>query len=238
MEWRVEENGKLRASISQVPLRLAYAITVHKSQGMSMDAAFVDLSRAFEYGQGYVALSRVRTLDGLTLFGFNERALEVHPSVRVKDRDFHHASDAAEEAFGAMSAAEIQELQKNFVTALGGTWIADAKPNPQVSNGLSARLRETLEAVRGAQNLEEAADERGLTIGTVVKHLEELAELGQLVRTDVGHLLSEAVAQEIYAALDATETTRLAPVFNALQGAHSFESIRLARLMRAQEASQ
>ena len=49
MEWQMEEQGKVKASVSQIPLRLAYAMTVHKSQGMSMDAAIMDLSRAFEY---------------------------------------------------------------------------------------------------------------------------------------------------------------------------------------------
>ena len=74
------------ARISQIPLRLAWAITVHKSQGMSLDAAVIDLSQAFEFGQGYVALSRVRSLAGLFLEGFNERALELHPKVAAADR--------------------------------------------------------------------------------------------------------------------------------------------------------
>ena len=77
--WKIDEAGKERASITQVPLRLAWAMTVHKSQGMSLDAAVIDLARAFEYGQGYVALSRLRTLAGLHLLGLNERALRVHP---------------------------------------------------------------------------------------------------------------------------------------------------------------
>jgi ATP-dependent DNA helicase PIF1 len=94
-KWKIDENGKECASITQVPLRLAWAMTVHKSQGMSLDAAVIDLSRAFEYGQGYVALSRLRSLAGLHLLGLNERALLVHPIAVEKDAEFRAASEVA-----------------------------------------------------------------------------------------------------------------------------------------------
>jgi len=112
-KWKIEENGRERASITQVPLRLAWAMTVHKSQGMSLDAAVIDLSRAFEYGQGYVALSRLRALSGLHLLGLNERALRVHPLAVEKDAEFRAASDAAPRP----DAAAVAEKQRDFVAA-------------------------------------------------------------------------------------------------------------------------
>ncbi len=122
MDWSVEENGKIKAKITQVPLRLAWAITVHKSQGMSMDAAVMDLSSVFEYGQGYVALSRVRRLDGLYLLGINDKALEVHPQILEQDIIFTRESEEASKTFGSLSADEIKRMHKNFVLALGGKW--------------------------------------------------------------------------------------------------------------------
>lgn len=120
MDWTVEENGKIRAQITQIPLRLAWAMTVHKSQGMSLDAAVMDLSQVFEFGQGYVALSRVRRLSGLYLLGINEHALKVHPEILAKDIDFKNKSLDAEKVFTKLSKTELKKLHDNFVVACGG----------------------------------------------------------------------------------------------------------------------
>jgi ATP-dependent DNA helicase PIF1 len=66
----------------QIPLRVAYAITIHKSQGASIDSAIVDIGKnTFEYGQAYVALSRVRSLEGLHIFALDVSRIRTHPRV-------------------------------------------------------------------------------------------------------------------------------------------------------------
>lgn len=79
--WALVEDDRKRAEVSQLPLRLAWAITIHKSQGMSLDAAEIDLSKSFTPGMGYVALSRVRSLRGIYLSGVNGMALQLHPDI-------------------------------------------------------------------------------------------------------------------------------------------------------------
>lgn len=119
VDWKYEENGSVLASISQVPLKLAWAITVHKSQGMTLDAAEMDLSDAFEPGMGYVALSRVRALSGLNLLGLNDIALQVHPEILQKDSVFQQLSQKATEELALLNddQRDFQQsatLQKRF----------------------------------------------------------------------------------------------------------------------------
>lgn len=234
VEWNIQDGGRVLARVAQVPLRLAWAITVHKSQGMSLDKAHMDLSAAFEYGQGYVAISRVRTLKGLSLSGLNERALEVHPDIKIKDIHFRSLSDAAREKFGSLERSELAELHSNFIKAIGG------KPGA----GRAARKKkeriDTLSATRDLAvqglSLREIAKERGMTVGTILNHLEQLKERNIIVPArDLSHFERNpdrfAEMEKAFSKVFAkTKELKLSPVRQLLDDSFSFDELRLARL--------
>jgi ATP-dependent DNA helicase PIF1 len=116
--WDLEEDGKVRASVRQMPLKLAWAITVHKSQGMTLDAAEIDLSRAFDRGMGYVALSRVKQLENISLLGLNELALQVSPRIKALDAQFWEQSAETEAylaEFAVAGSGGLARAQEEFL---------------------------------------------------------------------------------------------------------------------------
>jgi len=92
--WEMRDGEKKIASLTQLPLRLAWAITIHKSQGMTLDGAHIDLGSAFVPGMGYVALSRVKTLKSLTLGGLNRTALTMHEEAYELDEQLRKKSSS------------------------------------------------------------------------------------------------------------------------------------------------
>jgi len=99
-EWKLKNDmDKVVAKVTQIPLRLAWALTIHKSQGMTLDSAEIDLSKTFEVGQGYVALSRIKSIKGLKLLGLNEVALQVDSTILKIDDRIKNASKRAEKLF-------------------------------------------------------------------------------------------------------------------------------------------
>ncbi|MCK5211860.1 AAA family ATPase [Candidatus Parcubacteria bacterium] len=113
--WKIKEDDIDLAWIRQIPLRLAWAITVHKSQGMSLDEAIIDLGNTFEYGMGYVALSRVRSLSGVCLLGLNKLAVRVNPEIVELDKVFIRQSKEVKVELDAMGKKEIKRQQKEFM---------------------------------------------------------------------------------------------------------------------------
>lgn len=227
MSWSIEEEGKIKAEISQLPLRLAWAITVHKSQGMSLDAMEVDLSKSFVKGMGYVALSRVRTLSGMKLLGFNTLSLEVDPGVLEFDEELKEISDTAVVELRNMSLDERGKVQKEFLSRIA--------PLEKEKKEVKKSAREiTRDMLAEGLELSDIADARGVKQDTIVAHIEELIAEG--VDLDIEHLKKEFAYKELDTIIDAfdeCDTTTLSPVYNYLtkkKKKPTYLKLRIARL--------
>jgi len=176
--WVIEEEGKIKAEITQYPLRLAWAITVHKSQGMSLDAAEVDLSRSFEPGMGYVALSRIRSLAGLSLLGLNETALKVNEEVLEYDQHFAEVSEAQAEELRHLHPSTVKEQQQTWINKIApmSTDGMGRKIKKQKEKKLST-VEETKQLIEAGKSLKEIINLRKLTPGTILGHCEEIKNL-------------------------------------------------------------
>ena len=121
-DWILEDDkGNIKANVEQIPLRLAWALTIHKSQGMTLDAAEIDLSKTFEVGQGYVALSRIRSIEGLRLMGLNDVALMVDELVLGIDSEMKKQSRLNSLKARNIDKKELKEISANFILENGGT---------------------------------------------------------------------------------------------------------------------
>jgi hypothetical protein len=232
--WMIEEDGKPKATILQYPLRLAWAITVHKSQGMSLDAIEVDLSKSFEKGMGYVALSRVRSLEGLTLLGLNDLAVQVRGEVLDFDQELKKISNKHLAEMYALSDAEKKEKQKKFLEKIR----PDRTASGRIKKIKISTYDETRKYLEAGMNINEIANMKGTKVGTVLDHLEKLLEEDN--HLDIRGLEAEIPAskfRKIYRAFNDiygdNRELRLTPVMKVLEkeGGHfTFEDLRLVRL--------
>ncbi len=224
--WKIEEDGRVKAQITQYPLRHAWGITVHKSQGMSLDAVEVDLSKAFEPGMGYVALSRVRSLDGLTILGLNDIALQVHEEVLEFDEQLKKDSEKSKEAI-FKNKKKLAEDQKDFLD-----WaVPKSKTNLKIPpHEITAGL------IDERKSLAEMAQERKVTTETIVAHIEKLIledyepELGYL-RYEISPTHWKKIEKAINEILEKEDEILLSKVKNKVGPNVSYLHIRLARAL-------
>lgn len=235
--WKYQDNGYVRASITQIPLRLAWAITIHKSQGMTLDTAEIDLGDAFEPGMGYVALSRVRSLNGLKLMNLNEIALTVHPRVLSQDEILKTCSNKFKQSLDRLSENEKMEQQRKtlFERFEGSTEKKINKNTGRFKKGNQPLTHlVTLQMLKEKLSIDAIAEKRELTLGTIVTHIEKLVSLKQIEISSFLHLKDKLPKNEfdaILAELKKSDDGKLKPIYDKFEGKYSYTTLQIVRLL-------
>ena len=230
-DWNIEEDGFIKASVKQIPLRLAWAITVHKSQGMSLDAAEIDLSKSFEPGMGYVALSRVRTLNGLKLVGLNDMAMKVSEEVLEKDQDLLLESNKVVAELQALNIEEKYKQQQNYLQQISLTKaekIQQQEKKIRKKKGTTYEI--TKQMINEKKSFSQIAKERGIIESTVIGHVEKLLARGEEFDLDYIDFPEQKLAK-IKKAFLQSEVLSLTPAFEILKGEFSYDELKLARVL-------
>jgi len=221
--WKLEDEGRELAELRQIPLRLAWALTVHKSQGMTLDSACIDLSGSFVPGMGYVALSRVRSLEGLHLLGINEAGFQVHPHVLEKDKEFISLAQEEEKEWKNLSPKEQQEAHQKFFDRFSSKKKKD-----------DSTYKKTKMLLEKKYTLDDMSIERGVTPETILSHIEKLLEKKEIDQDAIEYLvldIPEGDRDRIFKTFMESEEKKLSPVFSKLQGKFSYKELRLVRML-------
>ncbi len=209
------------------PVTLAWATTIHKAQGASLDRMTVDLSSLWEPGQAYVALSRVRGASGLSIERWSPNGIRAEPLVT--------------QLYDVLSEASKQYVPRPFFTVKEISRAesdGDEESHAPARKGFGSKAKRTGQIktlIKKQTPLKEMADAVGVKVERVILYIEEFLKAGDSV--SVSYLLDGIQeADRIRRAFEEHGVERLKPAFDSLNEEFSFTELRVVRcVMMAEE---
>lgn len=209
----LDGNGRPLASAYNFPITLAWATTIHKAQGASIDELVVNMTHLWEPGHAYVALSRARTEAGLHITAWDHSSISVDPDVTVL-------------------YADIKEQWKETVRHLPQDPPVLPTPNKQEKLPKKSTIPnhlQTLALLNKGMPLTEIAAQLGWKVSTIIGHIERLQKEG--ADLNIAYLRpSDGFLKPIENALRTAEGYALKPIFEQFNGTYSYDDLKLARL--------
>jgi ATP-dependent DNA helicase PIF1 len=201
------------------PVTLAWATTIHKAQGASLDRMIVDLAALWEPGQAYVALSRVRSTEGLYIERWTPGSIKAEPLVT----DFYNGMVG--------QTFTMRPLYTPHIAAP-----ADSRKEAESEGVREKRGKEIREMIANQMSLDEMSEASGIKTDRVIMYMEDFLEQG--IPLELGYLISGIPeASRIREAFEECGATRLKPVFDALQEEVPYTTIRLVRCALMSESA-
>ena len=216
---------------------------------MTLDSAQIDLSKTFEVGQGYVALSRIKNIEGLQLIGFNDTALMVDSLILSIDDRIKQASKKAQDKISALSSEELENLNLTHVKKLGGITNTreiqkqkkELKEKPKVSRDLADIHLKTKDLINSCHTIEELSLKRELGFDTIIKHLGILKQVDKdldlqkyIPKSETSKMITKAIekikVKNNQDDFNEQGIIKLKPIFEELNGDVSYNDIKIMLL--------
>lgn len=216
----IDGSGAEKAFAHNFPITLAWATTIHKAQGSSIDSLMISLTRLWESGHAYVALSRARSEEGLYIEQWDEKSIFIDPLVQ----DFYHTVRSEWKHI----TATLPDTQPDISSA------GRSKPEKKKTRAKGGNHKKTLPLLEKKISLEQISGILDWKEDTIIGHIEKL--LLEKVPIDIEHLRPpDEEFEQIAGAFYLHGMDALKPIYDACDGQYSYTDVKLVKLFLEKE---